>query len=53
MTRKERDFIEVNNFDTIWNSLWMNKNIKQYRNEYDNSKKKFNKLKKGKGLGLA
>ena len=28
MTKKERDFIEVNDFDTIWNSLWMNKNIK-------------------------
>jgi len=47
MTKKERNFIEKNDFDTIWNSLWMNKNIKQYRNEYDNSKKKFNKLKDG------
>ena len=47
MTKKERDFLETNEFDDIWNSLWMNKNIKQYRNEYDNSKKKFNKLKEG------
>ena len=46
MTKKERDKIENNDFETIWNDLWMNKNIKQYRNEHDNSKKKFNILKK-------
>jgi len=51
MTRKERNFIESNNFDDIWNSLWMNKNIKQYRNEYDVSKRKFNKLKNGIKIG--
>ena len=39
MTKKERDKIENNDFETIWNDLWMNKNIKQYRNEHDNSKK--------------
>ena len=46
MTKKERDKIENNDFETVWNDLWMNKNIKQYRNEHDNSKKKFNILKK-------
>jgi 8-oxo-dGTP pyrophosphatase MutT (NUDIX family) len=47
MTEKERNVIESNDFDEIWNTLWMNKTIKQYRNEYDVSKKKFNKLKNG------
>ena len=46
MTKKERDKIQNNNFDDVWNELWMNKNTKQYRNEYDTSKK-FNLLKNG------
>jgi 8-oxo-dGTP pyrophosphatase MutT (NUDIX family) len=47
MTKKERDKIQNNEFDYIWNELWMNKNTKQYRNEYDTSKKKFFFLKNG------
>lgn len=46
MTKYERDKIENNSFEKIWNDLWMNKTSKQYRNEYENSKKKFNILKK-------
>ena len=48
MTKEERLSIIENDFDTLWNNLWMNKNTNQYRNEYDSSKKKFNKLKQGK-----
>ena len=47
MTKSERDNILNSDFDTLWNNLWMNKNLKQYHNEYDTSKKKFNILKIG------
>ena len=47
MTRKERLALLENDFDTLWNKLWMNKNLANYHNEYENSKKKFNLLKKG------
>ncbi len=47
MTIEERDKILSNDFDTLWNNLWMNMNSKQYLNEYDSSKKKFNDLKRG------
>jgi 8-oxo-dGTP pyrophosphatase MutT (NUDIX family) len=47
MTRKERLGLLENDFDTLWNKLWMNKNLSNYHNEYETSKKKFNILKKG------
>ena len=47
MTKEERNRIETNGFDFLWNKLWMDKNTRQYHNEYDNSKKKFYKLQKG------
>jgi 8-oxo-dGTP pyrophosphatase MutT (NUDIX family) len=47
MTTDERDRIITSSFDKLWNNLWMKQNNKQYHNEYDSSKSKFNKLKKG------
>ena len=47
MTRKERIGLIENDFDALWNKLWMNKNLSNYHNEYENSKKKFTLLKKG------
>lgn len=47
MTKNERQRILANNFDDLWNKLWMNKNTKQYHNEYENSKRKFIKIQKG------
>ena len=47
MTTKERQFIIDNDFDALWDLLWLNKHSKQYQNEYNNSKKKFNSLKEG------
>ena len=47
MTKKERNKIESYQFDHLWNELWMDKNSRQYHNEYDNSKRKFYKLQKG------
>ena len=41
MTISERKRIEKYSFDKLWNDLWMNKNTRQYHNEYENSKKKF------------
>lgn len=47
MTEKERLLIIKYDFDYLWNKLWMKQDNKQYHNEYDLSKKKFNLLKKG------
>ena len=47
MTKTERLNILNYSFDLLWNNLWMNKNLKKFHNEYANSKKKFNILKKG------
>jgi len=47
MTESERIKILNNDFDYLWQNLWMNKNLKKFQNEYNNSKKKFNILKKG------
>ena len=47
MTIDERDKIVNNDFDTLWNELWMNFNSKKFHNEYSSSKDKFYKLKKG------
>ena len=47
MTLSERNLIVSNNFDYLWNKLWMDQDNKQYHNEYDSSKKKFNMLKDG------
>ena len=34
MTKEERLNIVMYEFDTLWNSLWMNKNLKKFHNEY-------------------
>ena len=47
MTESERVKILNNEFDYLWQNLWMNKNLKKFQNEYNNSKKKFNILKRG------
>ena len=47
MTRDERILIFTNDFDFLWNKLWMKQDNKQYYNEYESSKKKFNILKNG------
>lgn len=46
MTEKEKDEVASNNFDYLWDKLWL-KNNKHFHNEYINSKNKFNKLKRG------
>ena len=47
MTQHERENILNNDFDTLWNNLWMDKNNKKFHNEYASSKTKFIKLKEG------
>lgn len=47
MTTDEREQILTSTFNELWDSLWMNKNIKQYHNEYSHSKKKFDILTNG------
>jgi len=46
MVHDEINQILINSFDFLWNELWKSKGNKLiYKNEYDNSKKKFNYLK--------
>ena len=47
MTIHERIKIINNEFDYLWNELWMNFNSKKFHNEYSSSKEKFYKLKNG------
>jgi 8-oxo-dGTP pyrophosphatase MutT (NUDIX family) len=47
MTYWERQKLVTQDFDELWNDLWMDKTKKQYYNEYDISKKKFYTLKMG------
>jgi 8-oxo-dGTP pyrophosphatase MutT (NUDIX family) len=48
MTIDEISKIKNYDFEELWNLLWMNKNIKQYQTEFDNSKNKFLNLINGK-----
>jgi 8-oxo-dGTP pyrophosphatase MutT (NUDIX family) len=51
MTEQEKDVIQNNDFDTLWNKLWVldKKRMASYsfKKEYNKSKYKFNTLKKG------
>lgn len=47
MTRKERELILNNSFDTLWDTLWMKNDNRYAFNEYELSKEKFNKFKNG------
>lgn len=52
MTYDEINKLENYDFEELWNMLWLNKNIKHYQTEYDNSKGKFDNLVKGKNYML-
>tara|TARA_B100001057_G_scaffold480090_1_gene552537 strand:- start:51 stop:854 length:804 start_codon:yes stop_codon:yes gene_type:complete len=52
MTIEEINNIKNNEFDILWNNLWLNRNIKQYLQESENSKRKFNELKSRKENNL-
>lgn len=45
MTQKEKQNLLTKTFDELWNDLWINHSSKTFINEYDNAKKKFEKLK--------
>ena len=47
MTRNERDKIINNDFDTLWDTLWMKNDNRYSHNEYRTSKHKFNMFKTG------
>jgi ADP-ribose pyrophosphatase YjhB (NUDIX family) len=47
MTIDEKNIILKSSFDDLWSKLWIGKTINKYKNEYDFSKEKFNKLKEG------
>ena len=52
MTICEIDKLEKHTFDELWNILWFNRNMNHYKNEYEESKKKFNKIKERKENSL-
>ena len=45
MTISERELIISEDFDFLWNKLWLKKSQERFNKEYYNSKKKFNILK--------
>lgn len=50
ITEHEINKLKEKDFDYLWENLWMkqnNKSNKNYKNEYENSKQKFNELKNG------
>lgn len=47
MTTKEQQRIINNDFDTLWNTMWVNNTNNNMRKEYMNSISKFNMLKNG------
>lgn len=44
MTFKEKDNLLTQNFDKIWWNLWVNRESKCYKNEYESAKNKYYKL---------
>ena len=52
MTICEIDKLKKHTFDELWNILWFNRNMNHYKNEYEESKKKFNKIKERKENSL-
>ena len=52
MTVCEIDKLKKHTFDELWNILWFNRNMNHYKNEYEESKKKFNKIKERKENSL-
>jgi 8-oxo-dGTP pyrophosphatase MutT (NUDIX family) len=49
ITNEERELLKNNDFDTIWRLLWINDmpSSKRFTNSYHDSKRKFEKLKRG------
>lgn len=47
MIEDERQMILTDDFDTLWTGLWSTTNGKNFMKEYNNSKEKFEKLRKG------
>ena len=44
MTREEKHNLLTKTFDDLWNDLWINHQSKTFINEYENAKRKFEKL---------
>jgi 8-oxo-dGTP pyrophosphatase MutT (NUDIX family) len=44
MTKKEKENLLSKTFDELWRDLWINHSSKTFINEYDNAKRKFEKL---------
>lgn len=54
MTISERNSINDNDFDFLWNNLWtINSDNVLHKNEYENAKTKFNNLKNGININIS
>lgn len=47
MTQEERDFILINDFHSLWTRVWGTNENKNYRQDYENSKLKFEQFHHG------
>ena len=41
MSRDERNRLQTESFDTLWNRMWINQKSQQYRHEFERSKRSF------------
>lgn len=49
MTRTERERIRTSEFDQLWHGFWQSDNLRSFMKEYDQSKHRFETLKRGYG----
>ncbi len=45
MTISEREFLSTTTFDDLWKHVWGTASVRNYKNDYENSREKFEKLK--------
>lgn len=49
MTRSERERIRTSEFDQLWHGFWQSDNLRSFMKEYDQSKHRFESLRRGYG----
>ena len=52
MTKEEIRRILTCDFDTLWKQLWMEQNIRHFKNEYEKSKERFYKIKENPNINI-
>ena len=44
MTNEEREFLKTTTFDNLWKRVWGSASVRNYKNDYDNSKQRFDAI---------